>query len=185
MSTIIRFTALSAFSLSLTACAPTDDATSLGTLEAPLDNFLAFYFDDYRRGLPGPSQLPQLASFVTPEFRGLFEAAQRGQDCYAKKNDYEGPPAIEGDLFSSLFEGGTSATYRLVSQERESATFDVEWTHDSPVAESPFSWKDQVLLVKVANGWLIADIVRLGTWDFATPGPVSGILRALAGECDP
>lgn len=154
-------------------------------IEAPVMQFLTFYFDDYRRGLPGRSQLSQLASFVTPKLVAQFDAAIRGQDCYARKNDYEGPPYIQGDLFSSLFEGGTSATFRQVARDAKTATFEIEWTNFTEwLSPEPFTWQDRVFLVNTANGWRIADFAHDGDWEFIKKGSVSQILGAVADECD-
>lgn len=184
MRSIARCAALSACFLLVAACGDAaDTAASAGSVDAPVERFLAFYFEEYGRGLPAKSQLPELASFITPEMVSLFEEAFRGAGCYRKKNDYEGPPPVEGDLFSSLFEGGTSATYRPISREADTATFEIEWTHESPVGEGPFSWKDQVSVVRTADGWRIADFAHLGTWEFMKKGSVAEILRAVAEEC--
>jgi hypothetical protein len=184
MRTINRRAALSACSLLLAACgAASNTADPASDVKAPVERFLAFYFEQYHRGLPGESQLPDLASFVTPEMLGLFEAALRGEDCYMEKRNYEGPPPVEGDLFSSLFEGGTSATYQLISRESDKATFEIEWTHDSPVSDGPFSWKDRVFLVKTVDGWRIADFAHDGDWEFMQDASVAGILGAVAEEC--
>ena len=152
-------------------------------IELPVERFLVFYFQGYGRGLPDESQLAELASFVTPELLNLFEAAVEGEDCYLEKINYQGPGPIQGDLFSSLFEGGTSATYRQIAQETNTAIFEVEWINDSPVAERPFAWKDQILLVRTADGWLIDDFVHQGTWEFMMKGNVSQILGAVSEEC--
>ena len=70
-------------------------------IDAPVKRFLYFYFHSYGRGLPEESQLPELAAFVTPELLSSFDAALRGEECYARKINNEGAPLVEGDLFSS------------------------------------------------------------------------------------
>ena len=180
----IWITVLFVLLLPATTCSAADTNSSTAEVEAPVKQFLDFYFHEYRRGLPLESQLPDLALFVTPELLDLFAAAMAGEDCYAKKNNYEGPPFIEGDLFSSLFEGGTSATYQLVDQKADKATVEIEWTHDDKnIDPEPSVWKDRVYLLKTGNGWLIADFAHLGTWEFMKKGNVSFGLRELASEC--
>ena len=154
-------------------------------VEIPVKRYISFYFNDYRRGLPGESQLPKLASFVTPELLALFEAANRGEDCYARQSNYEGPPAIEGDLFTSLFEGATSATYREIARDADTATFEIEWTfHDEHLSPEPFTWQDRVFLANTRNGWRIADFAHDGDWEFMKDASVSQILQAVANECE-
>ncbi|MDX1440324.1 MAG: hypothetical protein R3284_10530 [Rubricoccaceae bacterium] len=170
--------------LATTCIASADTDSSAADIEAPVKQFLQFYFHEYKRGLPGESQLPDLASFVTPQLLDLFEAAIKGENCYMEKNNYEGPSPVQGDLFSSLFEGGTSATYQLVDQKAGKATYEIEWTNDSEYAGSePFVWKDRVIVVETGDGWLIADFAHLGTWDFMMKGDVSQILQSVANEC--
>lgn len=176
---------LAVLCISTASCvnAPSSESPT-ASIEAPVKRFLDFYFHDYRRGMPAESQLPQLATFVTPELLDLFKAAIRGEDCYAKKENYEGPPYIEGDLFSSLFEGGTKATYRLVKQEKDKATVVIDWTNDAEYTGGPpFSWKDRVFLARTAKGWLISDFAHDGDWDFMKKGNVSQGLNEVAKEC--
>lgn len=153
-------------------------------VEAPVKEFLFFYFHSYKRGLPEKSQLPEMASFVTPELLRLFDAALKGDACAGEKEG-EGPSSIEGDLFSSLFEGGTSAKYNVLSESPDDALVEIDWTNDSPIDPEPFSWKDQLSLVRTAEGWRISDFHHLGDWEFMMKGKVSEILAAVASECDP
>lgn len=185
MNTIGRFSALSLLCVLVAACA-TSSVTDVPVAdpETPVKRYLAFYFDDYGRGLPGKSNLPLLATFVTPELLGQFEAAIRGEECYAKKSNYEGPPYIEGDLFSSLFEGGTSATYRQISGNVDKSIFEIEWINDDKnLSPDATIWHDRVFLVRTTSGWLIADFAHDGDWDFMKDGSVSEILQAVAKEC--
>lgn len=185
MKTINWMSVLLVLCLSLVSCTAASVAEAPAAVEAPVKRFVAFYFHSYKRGLPGKSQLPELASFLTPELLELFAAGIRGEACYHQNNN-GGPPLVEGDLFSSLFEGATSATYRPIVQKSDEATFEMEWTNDGRGITSPpepFVWKDQVLLVRTPSGWRIADFAHLGTWEFMKKWPVSEILRDVAKEC--
>jgi hypothetical protein len=187
MKTLIWFSMLSVICISTTSCtaAPVSESPT-ASIDVPVKRFLHFYFHDYKRGMPGESQLPQLATFVTPELLDLFRAGIKGEGCYAKNQNYEGPPYIEGDLFSSLFEGGTKATYRLVKKEKDKATVVIDWTNDAEYTGGPpFSWKDRVFLARTAKGWLISDFAHDGDWDFMKNGSVAQILTVVANECSP
>jgi len=183
----IRWIALlSACCVLATACTQTNAPQSGSEeIEVPVKRFLDFYFHDYGGGLPKASQRPLLAAFLTEEFLNRFDAALKGQACYAKKVDNEGPPLIQGDLFSSLFEGATTGTTRVVERQQDRATVEIAWTYDGgPASSAPFAWKDRVTLVRSADGWLISDFTHLGDWAFMTKGNVSEILLAVAKECD-
>lgn len=177
---------LAVLCVSNSACTAASDADySLTDVEAPVKRFLDFYFNEYKRGLPEESQLPELASFTSPNLVDLFQAAMKGEDCYLNNDNYEGPSPVQGDLFSSLFEGGTSATYRQIARDTDTATFEIEWTNDVKwLSPEPFVWHDRVFLVRVASGWRIADFTHDGTWEFMKKGNVSQNLRDVAKECN-
>lgn len=159
--------------------------TPANEAEAPVKRFLDYYFNEYRRGLPARSQFPQLASFVTPELLAQFDAALQGAACDAKRYNYEGAPAVEGDLFSSLFEGATSASYRQIARDADTATFAIEWINDDKnLSPDATTWQDRVILVKTGKGWRISDFTHDGDWDFMKDASVSQILQAVADECN-
>lgn len=180
-----RLLVLSVACITAAACATAPVSENpAADVEAPVNRFISFYFHEYKRGLPGDSQLAELGNFVTPELLALFEAANQGEDCYAKQFNHEGAPAVQGDLFSSLFEGATSATYRLIALGSDTAIAEIEWTNDDKhLSPEAFVWRDRVFLVNTMNGWRIADFTHDGTWEFMMDGNVSQILRTVADEC--
>lgn len=134
-----------------------------------------------------PRKIPASGACILPHagVAGTLRCGHQGRGVLSPKQQ-RGPPLVEGDLFSSLFEGATSATYRPIVQKSDEATFEMEWTNDGRGITSPpepFVWKDQVLLVRTPSGWRIADFAHLGTWEFMKKWPVSEILRDVAKEC--
>ena len=104
--------------------------------------------------------------------RGLADALARAaaeRDAAAASAPDEKPPYVEGSLFSSLFEGYTSAQPLTVAMEGERATVPVCFRYeggDGQVTE----WADNVKLVREDNAWKIDDVAYGGTWDFANTG---------------
>ncbi len=63
--------------------------------------------------MPDDAQMQALALLLVPELREAFEAARAWQRGEIERMQREGsedkPPFVEGDLFSSLFEGTPSS----------------------------------------------------------------------------
>lgn len=91
----------------------------------------------------------------------------------------EKPRLIEGDVFTSLYEGANRLAVRRVAYEggRARATVDFENTHYG------IAWVDEVLLVD-EGGWKIDD-VRYGREDAAVPGLRATLERFVAGASVP
>ena len=84
---------------------------------------------------------------------------------------------IEGDLFTSLFEGATA--FRLISCEvrKDEASCTIEFTSINPTDHSLFKWNDKVHLVLESRRWLIDDVEYLGNWEFMHKGRLKTVLR--------
>jgi hypothetical protein len=97
------------------------------------------------------------------------------------------PPLIEGDIFSSQFEGfqtykvgactGTATAGRCVVQ--------LHYGDPGPPSgsgaggqknEKPVDWTDEILLVKTAAGWKVDDIAYKGAFAFGNSGLLSQTL---------
>ena len=94
------------------------------------------------------------------------------------KANKDSPPLIEGDLFSSLFEGATAVSVG-------SCAADSGATRGRCVANlvyadpgsKPTNWNDTVLLVRTPDGWKVDDIVYGGGWAFGNKGRLTDTLK--------
>lgn len=129
------------------------------------------------RGLPVGDDWAQIKPLVTDKMTAAIESAQKEQADFIKKHPGEKPPWIEGDLFSSLFEGSTShevVTEKIHGNEAEvSVLFTYEYNGQKT------TWNDTLILQKTNNSWLVADLKYAGDWDFASKGT---LLQSLAPE---
>lgn len=168
----------------LFGCAVASDSSAVKPVDpdSPEATVRAFYdicIEERVTGLPTESQFEQLRPLISDHLYGLLADARMEQVAFAKENPYEKPPWIEGDLFSSLFEGPTAFTTGAVEIEGTRARVTVDFVDDSADPEKPFRWSDDVLLVRNADGdWVIDDVVYRGDWDFASKGTLSGALSA-------
>ena len=108
-------------------------------------------------------------------FAGLY---WREQDAFIRANPGEKPPWIEGDLFSSLFEGPQSFELGQTSIVERHAEVPITFT--SVADGKTTTWTDVVVLAKSSGAWKIWDVRYNATWDFK-PGTN---LRAVLGAQD-
>lgn len=153
---------------------------------APGDRVTAF-LSRYRalafHGLPTTAQQQALAPFFSSRLRDLMRDARLGQQAYIRRYPTDKPPLIEGDLFSSLFEGTTGSKIADSQVDGVSAVVRVTYSYVDPVDRTPVqTWTDRFLLVREASGsgWVIDDVEYLGGWDFAPKGKLSDMLRDTA-----
>ncbi len=97
---------LALLSMSDSVCAQT-------TSRAAATKFYQTYLKLNIRGLPDPEEHKQLVLLLERSLGQLIEAARLEQVEFIKEHPDEKPPWIEGDLFSSLFEG--AQTFRIVA----------------------------------------------------------------------
>ena len=90
------------------------------------------------------------------------------------------PPLVEGDLFSSLFEGATQVSVGTCQGGGRSGQCVVNLSHSDPGGK-PTVWTDTVELVNTPGGWRVNDIAYGGTWAFGNKGKLSETLRQATG----
>lgn len=128
-------------------------------------------------GLPTAAQLQRLSPCLAPGLLRLFAEADAEQKRFIRQHPDEKPPWIEGDLFSSLFEG--VERWRLGEVTRTGTRASVK-VHLSYRGHGPDTvrWSDTLLLVRTADGWRLDDIRMEGEWAFKNGDTLRGILTA-------
>ena len=147
--------------------------------------FLAAYQAQAFRGLPQAAQAAALAEHLSSRLHGLLHDALAGQQAYKAKYPTDKPPMIDGDIFSSLFEGATSGTVDTVEETGDTAAVRVKYVYSDPSTGKVIQqWPDRFLLVRAGGSWLIDDVEYLGGWDFAPKGKLSAGLAETAALRD-
>lgn len=126
-------------------------------------------------GLPKGKAWSNLKPYLTPKLINCFQEARRAQENFMKKNPGEKPPWIEGDLFSSLFEGPQKFTTGSSIIKDNHA--EVPMHLSSKQGDTVTRWTDTLLLRQVNGRWLIEDICYGGNWAFAPKGLLSEMLK--------
>lgn len=152
-----------------------DDAADMGTAA---NGFYGIYKTFHPSdGVPADRDRAKYAPFISPALDALLKQAGDAEARFARTNK-DSPPLIEGDLFSSLFEGATAVSVGACKADGGAATgrCAVNLVYADP-GSKPTSWNDTVLLVRTPTGWKIDDIVYGGSWAFGNKGRLTDTLK--------
>ncbi len=128
-------------------------------------------------GLPDEKAWDALESYFSKPLLTLLEAARKEQLDYMKKFPDEKPPFIEGDLFSSLFEG--PHRFQVGAAEIQGEQAGIPVLYERTESGDTVKWTDTFILTKAPDGWKVDDVRYGGTWDFSNRGTLK---EALAPE---
>lgn len=137
----------------------------------PLEQATAFYTalrQERIEGLPDAPQMKRLRPYLTAEIAALFERARKEQEKFIQAHPDDKAPWIEGDLFSSLFEGPQSWSLDVVRMNEDKAEVTVTLRHEEN--GSKVVWQDVLVLKPTAEGWKVDDIRMGGEWAFNASG---------------
>lgn len=144
------------------------------------------FYDVYLKvrpsGVPDSKQQEMFRAIVSPSLGALLSDAASAEASYAAATKGESPPLVEGDLFTSLFEG--AQTYKIGGCKiaNESASCAVDLDYADPRDQSKVVWQDRVYLVLEDGKWLVDDIEFLGTWEFMHKGRLKELLSQVIEE---
>lgn len=129
-----------------------------GDPASAVQKFLHAYQPLAGSGLPKPPQLATLANNLHPDLAqtlAITSSLQAASHC-------EGPPAIQGDLISSLSEGPNASEVLACRVWPSAASCRVRFTyHGTPEG---VRWTDTIELRLYAERWLVHDVVPGAPW---------------------
>lgn len=176
--------------LVLSACTTVEPAyKDIGSRAAPCidggPDSVAQQFYDFRikqggSGLPNSSQLAAYRPYLST---GLYDALLKAQsqskvDIAASPNEKAG--STKGDVFSSLFDGPTSASVDSASTipntDARNIPLRVTFTKDKEKGAST-TWKDEVLMIREGKCWSVDDVRYMADLDFASSGTLRQVLE--------
>lgn len=172
-----RWVAALAVSLTLALPARADDASDMHAATAGFYGVYAtFHPSD---GIPDAGDRAKYAPFISTQLDSLLDQAAQAEARFMTANKGS-PPLVEGDLFSSLFEGATGVSVGACSGDAKAGRCSVSLRHTEP-GKQPTEWSDTVLLVNTPAGWRVNDIAYGGTWAFGNKGTLSETLKQVLG----
>ena len=122
------------------------------------------------RGLPNDQQLQVLTPYLSARLLSALQSAKARQQVCMQKYPGDKPPLIEGDLFSSLFEGPTGFQVGGARVSGMRAQVPVHFRYDQAGMKDHPRWTDTVLLVRESGRkrlWRIDDLRYGGNWGFS------------------
>jgi len=140
---------------------------------------VAFYsmrIASHSTGAPTAAELRQFAPFLSDTLNALLKAAAAERDREAKRAPDEKPPFVEGDLYSSMFEGPTSFAVMRDSAAATQKKSVVRFTYVSN--GDSYTWTDTVTLGKKGRSDVIEDIAYGGAGEFGNHGTLRTSLEA-------
>jgi len=145
---------------------------------AVADAFYRVHIDVRSGGLPEGETMQRYRPLLSKRLLALIAGAARKRDAAIAAHPDEKPPFVDGDLFSTVYEGPTG--YRIGQRtvsgpDRES--FDVELSLKEPMTEES-RWTDRALLLREDGQWKLDDIEYGGQFDFGQRGRLSDLLRS-------
>jgi hypothetical protein len=143
--------------------APAEDPAAhlrrrLGDPASATRQFLLAYQPLASAGVPKPAQLPALRPHLDATLRPLLEQVSTQQTA----STCEGPPAIQGDLITSLFEGPNEFRVMDCRLRPGAATCPVRFTYRG--TPEGVHWTDEIELRLQADHWRVQDVVQGAPW---------------------
>lgn len=132
-------------------------------------------------GIPDGDGRALISPFLSPALNQLLSDADAAEAAYAKATNGESPPLVEGDPFTSLFEGATAAEVGKCEGDDKERQCTVALTYEDKSAK-PTKWQDTVDVLMTGAGWRIDDIEYGGDWDFANKGRLTELLKGTIDE---
>jgi hypothetical protein len=145
--------------------------------EDPQSAARVFYAELRRLGFRALPTVAEWEPFVPRATVALTEAikrAQKEQAEFMREFPDEKPPWVDGDLFSSLFEGPQRFEIGEAKITGDRAEVPVTCVHTE--GGDTANWTDILILTKTEKGWLVDDLRYGGTWDFAAQGTLRDAL---------
>jgi hypothetical protein len=162
------------------AHAADDPATAVG-------EFYAVYQGQHAQGggIPDATGRLRYTSVLSPRLNRQLAAAAAAQARLTAKVKNAVPPMLEGDIFSSLFEGATAWKVGACQGDAKTARCPVALSYaplPAPNANTPkpANWNDTLVLVNTPQGWKVDDVIYDAGFAFGNTGRLSGMLQMVA-----
>jgi len=151
---------------------------------AAVNAFYAVYAPQRAQGggIPDATERLRFQPVLSPRLNKQLLDAARAQARLTAKVRNAVPPMLEGDIFSSLFEGATGWKVGACQQTGTAArcTVALSYTPAPPPAgrkpEKPANWTDTVVLAMTPQGWKVDDVVYDAGFAFGNTGRLSAML---------
>jgi len=172
--------------LAAPAAAQTPVAPAIGDPAAAANAFYAVYGPQVGKGggIPDAGARLRYSAVLSPRLNQQLSDAAAAQRRLTAKVKNAVPPMLEGDIFSSLFEGATAWKVGACQSDGATARCPVALTYSPPPPPGrppvkPANWNDTVLLTNGPQGWKVDDVIYDAGFAFGNTGRLSAMLRMV------
>jgi hypothetical protein len=131
-------------------------------------------------GIPDAKGRAKYAPFFSDGLNALIAQAGAAEDKFGGAHK-DSPPLVEGDLFTSNFEGATSFMVAPCSVSGGTARCKVALVYQSG-NDKALNWTDMLLLTQTGKGWAVDDIYYGGSWAFGNKGSLVDTLKHVISD---
>jgi hypothetical protein len=152
---------------------------------AAVNAFYTVYTGQHAQGvgIPDATVRLRLQPVLSPRLNKQLADAAAAQARLTAKVKNAVPPILEGDIFSSLFEGATAWKVGTCQQKDKTASCRVALSYvPPPVAgqkAKPANWTDTVTLAATPQGWKVDDVTYDAGFAFGNTGQLSEMLKMV------
>jgi len=161
------------------------DAPAANDPAAAASAFYTVYKSQPVGGIPDATVRLRYSPVLSPRLNKQLAAAASAQARLTAKAKNAVPPMLEGDIFSSLFEGATAWKVGACQGDAKTAHCPVALTYTPPPAAptakppKPANWNDTLLLVNTPQGWKVDDVIYDAGFAFGNTGRLSDMLQMV------
>ncbi|HKQ11433.1 MAG TPA: hypothetical protein VJS85_09600 [Rhizomicrobium sp.] len=151
---------------------------------AAVHAFYAVYANQLAQGggIPDATGRVRYAPVLSSRLNKQLAAAAGAQARLTAKVKNAVPPMLEGDIFSSLFEGATAWKVGACQGNAKTARCPVALSYapgPSQKAPKPANWSDTILLENTPQGWKVDDVIYDAGFAFGNTGRLSSMLQMV------
>jgi hypothetical protein len=148
--------------------------------------FYAVYAAQHAQGggIPDATGRLRYSTVLTPRLNKQITDAAAAQARLSARVKNAVAPMLEGDSFTSLFEGATAWKVGACTVSGQAARCPVALTHDVAPApgrkpEKPAHWNDVLVLANTPAGWKVDDVAYDAGFAFGNTGRLSSMLAMV------
>jgi hypothetical protein len=171
--------------LLLTPLLPAVPAQAADDPAAAVNAFYAVYKDQHAQGgIPDATVRLRYTPVLSPRLNKQLADAAAAQARLTAKVKNAVPPMLEGDIFSSLFEGASSWKVGACQGDTKTARCTVALSYVPPPAQAakppkPANWTDTVIVTASPQGWKVDDVAYDAGFPFGNTGRLSDMLQMV------
>jgi hypothetical protein len=135
-------------------------------------------------GIPDATGRLRYSAMLSPRLNKQLADAAAAQRRLTAKMKNVVPPMLEGDIFSSLFEGATAWKVGACPNDGKTARCTVALTYATPPAAGkqaakPTNWNDTLVLTNTPQGWKVDDVLYDAGFAFGNTGRLTSMLQMV------